>query len=998
MRPLELTFSGLRSYRSRQHIDFRGQSLVGITGDTGAGKSSIFIAINFALFGACTFEAATPKVLIADGGDGVLAVELIFEARGKEWKVSRRLSKTSTNSHHRLEALDGSETRVGRDAANTRIQQLIGLDQKTFVRSVLLRQGKFEELLHASPAERTRMLKGLLGLDILDTIAQQARDRRDAIIPQLHTLNERKAALFEDPRATAAQADIVIGQADEQIEQLKTAKDQLASLDKQRTDAVHERGQLLELADALACALKTDAPEQLAGLAADDAALSTEDGALIAELAPLRQQRHELLDELGDRRPGGPLADVPATAATTLGQLREVLEQEAEASNRHAAAATELYNVQNETTGIEAKASDLTTQRLTLEQEHKDAESAEADLQKQLDAWRTDLRTARELTASVMRLGQELKAQQADHAAAAATLKQHRATAEQADQATTAAEETLEAQKRLNAAAYAATDLGPGDACLICQHQLPDGFVPPHAPALHTAEQALRAARAQARRTANLVTAALSKERETHTLAQQTATRLAATSAQAHSALSVLTRQLGCFVNLDQSDDQILQAPLEALAGAQELTAAKAADLGQVRNSAAEAIATAKAINKDIVSRTKQIEKATEHLGVLRTRITGLIRQLPAEYRPEPPSPDEVDQLKKQAVADRLRLGEQWNTLTQLGTATQHLEERRAQLATKRADHITAPAQQSQQRMLAITAAYTTLAAVLHSPPASTLDLTADIATQARWAIRTKDLAQQAVEAGRARAAAITPLFERIAGQAADITRNAPTDGKPIETACDDAVGRRAVAVETRDTALTQIPIMADLQRRITAVQPHLDALNVLVELLGNGKFGTAVVQERQQNLLGSATTIIRGMTLGRFAFGPDFQIYDSHTGSLRDVKTLSGGETFQASLALALAVVEQASSSGGRAESLFLDEGFGSLDHNALTYALDALSTQVTVGRLVVVISHMLAVAQHVPALLRVTKNGAGSTVRWATDTELHELADDLETGSLHV
>ncbi|GAA0474528.1 nuclease SbcCD subunit C [Actinoplanes capillaceus] len=997
MRPLELTFSGLRSYRGRQHIDFRGQSLVGITGDTGAGKSSIFIAINFALFGACTFEAATPKVLIADGGDGVLAVELVFEARGKEWKVSRRLSKTSTNSHHRLEALDGSEALVGR-AATTRIQQLIGLDQKTFVRSVLLRQGKFEELLHASPAERTRMLKGLLGLDILDTIAQQARDRRDAIIPRLHTLNERKAALFADPQAAAAQADIEIGLADERITKLKTAQNRLADLDKQRTDAEHERDQVLELADALAVVLDTDAPEQLEKLAADEVALATEDRTLAAELAPLREQRHGLLDRLGDRRPGGPLADVPATAATTLGQLREVIGQEAEANDRHAVAVAERDTVQDEATRIEAEASDLTTRRLTLEQQHKDTEAAEADLQKRIDAWRTDLRTARELTGDLTRLGQELETQQKDHAAAAATLEQHRATADLADQAIAAAEEILEVQKRLNAAAYAATDLGPGDACRICQHELPGDFVPPHAPALHTAEQDLKTARTQAKRAANLVTGALSRERETHTLAKQTATRLAETSTQAQNALSALTAQLGP-IGLDRLDDQILHTPLEALGDAQRQTAAKADDLDKARSRAAAATATAKAINKDIGSRTRQIAQHAEHLGVLRERITGLIQELPTEYRPQQPTLDQVDHLSNQAAADRLQLGKQWNTLTQLGAAIDNLEARRAQLATNRADHITAPAQQHQQHMLEITAAYTLLTAVLHSPPASTLDLTADLATQAHWATATKDLALQAVQAGRARAAAIAPLIERIAGQAADITSNTPTDGKPIETACDDAVGRRAVAVKTRDTALTQIPIMNNLQHRIAAVQPHLDALNVLVELLGNGKFGTAVVQERQQNLLGSATTIIRGMTLGRFAFGPDFQIYDSHTGSVRDVKTLSGGETFQASLALALAVVvEQASSSGGRTESLFLDEGFGSLDHNALTYALDALSTQVTAGRLVVVISHMLAVAQHVPALLRVSKNAAGSTVRWATDTELHELADDLETGSLHI
>ncbi|WP_306215991.1 AAA family ATPase, partial [Actinoplanes sp. RD1] len=624
MRPLELTFSGLRSYRSKQHIDFRGQSLVGITGDTGAGKSSIFIAINFALFGACTFEAATPKVLIADGGDGILSVKLLFEARGKEWKVSRRLSKTSTNSQHQLEALDGSETRVGRDSVNARIQQLIGLDQKTFVRSVLLRQGKFEELLHASPAERTRMLKGLLGLDILDTIAQQARDRRDTIIPRLHKLNERKAALFADPQAIASQSEEEVGQADERIKQLKAAQDQLADLAQQRTDAEHERGQVLELTDALAAVLDTDAPEQLKKLASDDAALTAEDGALAAELAPLRSQRQDLLDLLGDRRPGGPLADIPATAATRLGQLREIIGQESEADERQAVAVAERDNLQNEAARAEAEASDLTTQCLTLEQQHKDAESAEADLQRQLDGWRTDLRAARKLIADVTQLGQKLKAEQEKHATAAAVLEQHRATAEQADQAIAEAEKALEAQKRLNAAAYAATGLGPGDDCLICQHELPGSFVPPHAPALHTAEQELTTAKAQTKRANKLVTTALGTEREKHALAEQTAARLAETSTQAKNALLVLTRQIGP-IGLDRLDDQILHTSLNALADAQRQAEAKSSDLERVRSNAAAATATAKAINKDVSSRTKQIERNIEHLGNLRDRIIELM-------------------------------------------------------------------------------------------------------------------------------------------------------------------------------------------------------------------------------------------------------------------------------------------------------------------------------------------------------------------------------------
>jgi exonuclease SbcC len=138
-------------------------------------------------------------------------------------------------------------------------------------------------------------------------------------------------------------------------------------------------------------------------------------------------------------------------------------------------------------------------------------------------------------------------------------------------------------------------------------------------------------------------------------------------------------------------------------------------------------------------------------------------------------------------------------------------------------------------------------------------------------------------------------------------------------------------------------------------------------------------------------------MSLVRFAFGADFQVWDEHTCRLRDVKTLSGGETFQASLALALALVEHASSSGGRAEALFLDEGFGTLDQTALAEALDALSTQANAGRLVVVISHMLAVAQHVTSLIRVTKSPIGSSLRWASETELVALADAADAEGLH-
>lgn len=84
-----------------------------------------------------------------------------------------------------------------------------------------------------------------------------------------------------------------------------------------------------------------------------------------------------------------------------------------------------------------------------------------------------------------------------------------------------------------------------------------------------------------------------------------------------------------------------------------------------------------------------------------------------------------------------------------------------------------------------------------------------------------------------------------------------------------------------------------------------VDSLRELAILLADGKFMAAVVKRRQRALLGIASELFQSMTKDRFAFSDDFRIVDGHTGQPREVKTLSGGETFLASLSLALALVE---------------------------------------------------------------------------------------------
>ena len=100
-------------------------------------------------------------------------------------------------------------------------------------------------------------------------------------------------------------------------------------------------------------------------------------------------------------------------------------------------------------------------------------------------------------------------------------------------------------------------------------------------------------------------------------------------------------------------------------------------------------------------------------------------------------------------------------------------------------------------------------------------------------------------------------------------------------------------------------------------------------------------------------------------------------SGQPRSPRTLSGGESFLASLALALGLVEMAARSGGRLEALFLDEGFGSLDADALDEALGELERRASAGQLVGVISHISAVAERIETVLRVDRTAEGSVVR---------------------
>ncbi|MEZ5227153.1 MAG: SbcC/MukB-like Walker B domain-containing protein [Acidimicrobiales bacterium] len=185
-----------------------------------------------------------------------------------------------------------------------------------------------------------------------------------------------------------------------------------------------------------------------------------------------------------------------------------------------------------------------------------------------------------------------------------------------------------------------------------------------------------------------------------------------------------------------------------------------------------------------------------------------------------------------------------------------------------------------------------------------------------------------------------------------------------------------------------QVAAADGLDAMLDIGQPYLANLELLIQSLRDQHFVDHLVSMREVELLGEATRRLKAISNGRYGFVPDFGVVRIASGEVRSPDTLSGGERFQAALALALALVEIASRGAGKLDAVFVDEGFGSLDGAALDVALDTLGSVAGGGKLVALISHLPPGAEYVDTVFSVTKDDLfGSTIT-KLDAEAREAA----------
>ncbi|WP_405835117.1 AAA family ATPase [Streptomyces sp. NBC_01518] len=1054
MKPMTLTLTGFRSYPAQATVDFTGKSLVAVLGDTGAGKSSLLDAIVFALFRKSSWDAKESRQLIADGAQA-MSVEFTFVHDGQNWRVHRTMHATNPNAgRHHLKNLDTGEEVDGANAVDHRIKTVLQMSYDTFLRVALIPQGKFDRLLTAAPKERSERLRELFGAESLETIRDLAARHGRTLQQLLGDARAKRAPMPDSPEETAAAAAAAADAATVQAERLNTAVAGITALQEEVSQARDTAAVVTSASQNLATRKMTDASTVLGTLESAATDLAARRGILDQRAEQAAAREEELTAAITEAETQGEGRDALAQAAMLLKTLAETAEEHRGERDRLASLITQLDDERDAITTAEVELAE----RAAHTQAAAEAARTAAENSKQTRVCATAARTAWDAALSAARhIADTARA----HTTAVGRQKtahedlstaQAKATA--AYEELTAAETHLEAVRLRKKAAAIAAELHPDDDCPVCRRQLPADFHPEQADAhqlteantqreqAKTAHDTAVDLRAEARAAVAIADEAVLERDHEHKSAQQTAQEntekavrafrsLAAQAAEAGtdfdatSASARLTTATTALVTPGAAHPEQDTAAITDAISACEHTATEHAE--QLKDEEHRSTAGIEADRKALAERTKAHHRDTKDASAAHERHTRVmartaadIGMLPARIRAMLPQ-DPIDVVTAQTDTATTAVTARQTELQEL------LDQREATRAEKNAvladqrtldhdtrarlerpleklrDSLDAWAQAAVQASthldeadrLALPAAPTQLAITEVRHYAATLSTTTS-------ALGDK-LAERAAAATERAAAAESRLGEHAAALAdvdgfdatADLT--APQSLHPLVAAAGQATKEAEDQRGKQRDAQALIKPAADLDFAITAGETRYEALEVLRRELVDAKFLGHLTTLRTRALLGVASDLLGQMSDGRFGFADDFDIISRSSGVAHHPNRLSGGEKFMASLALALALAELHSRSGSTLGSLFLDEGFAALDTTALDLALEVLRAQARGNRLVMVISHLHAVAEAVDDVLWVKRTTTGSSARWLTSAERDDMAQEDLVSGLH-
>ncbi len=214
MKPLQLTMSAFGSYGGKETVDFEkiGHGIFLITGDTGAGKTTVFDAVTFALFGETSGQKREPSMMRSQYGadDQETYVSLKFSQGGEKYEITRSPSYTRISKRRNkngeypavpvpakasLLLPDGSEYAGSLRDINQKIQEIVGVDQNQFSQIAMIAQGDYLRLLHASSRERKEIFSRIFNTGIYSRIQMKLKEQNNLLYDSME--DNRKMCFHE---------------------------------------------------------------------------------------------------------------------------------------------------------------------------------------------------------------------------------------------------------------------------------------------------------------------------------------------------------------------------------------------------------------------------------------------------------------------------------------------------------------------------------------------------------------------------------------------------------------------------------------------------------------------------------------------------------------------------------------------------------------------------------------------------------------------------------
>lgn len=1021
MKPLKLTMTAFGPYRDTETVDFReleDRRLFVISGNTGAGKTSIFDAICFAFYGTASGEdRSDPRMLRSHfaGEETHTAVEFEFAIGRKSYSVLRQMphrkggNKSETGGKAELYETTGGQAVPAVDRftvsdVNAKLEALIGLTKEQFSQIVMLPQGEFRKLLTSDTDNKEEILRRIFRTELYERLEGSFQRKNRELQEQLKEgraataayINQAREALPERGESGLARTFLQEVYSPAQVVEALEAehayyREAASQAERRKAElAAWIEQQEAALREASALNAKHDEHDQkqlrLGQLHARSEEFAGKEQRLLvadkaARLAPYMEQaqRAKTMADSKRNQLAARQAELDGAAAEhALAEERhraeEGREEERRSAEREYSRLAELVPVVKTLAAQQQAIDKLLAEEKSCAAELAANEAALNRLREEKQAGSASIRAAELETAGladklerlrmIEQQGKQLK-RIVDTEKELARIAQLEAEFTRQYERKKAEHDRLEASWIEGQASLLAAHLHDGKPCPVCGSVSHPGkadtavkvasreLLQQAKEGLSAAERELLGARAQA----------------------------AASQAAREEGLRELTEAGLQATELEEQRSRLLRE-WKAVKEESDRLQAKAKLLPELKRRAEE---QEQALERQLAARERLQQEQQRRMVERASGQSALQKELdriPEELRSESRLAAKLREVKEASE----RLAAAWKQAQErLGRLAAKLAEQKAyaEQAKLQLEEAESEFRQAESRQLEELAkagfADETQYREAAMTDAARAALKEEIeAYRSACALLVQQLAElKAALAGKDRIA-LDGLQERLADMKRDLEQAIASEQAFLRTGQEAerlaaSIGRAHHSAKELEARLEEVMDIYQMLKGDNALKISFERY-ILIEFL--------------EHILHAANIRLRGLSNGQFTLkrsdrletrgkqsGLGLDVYDAYTGQNRDVKTLSGGEKFNASLCLALGMTDviQAHQGGVSIEMMFIDEGFGSLDEESLQKAVTALVDLQKAGRMIGVISHVQELKDAFPACLEVKKTKEG-------------------------